>query len=73
LPASNLVSQSNSFALTMQNNIANATAGTDQTDMAAASTQLAASNVSAQLATIAANIANRSSASVLALFQQSHS
>jgi flagellin-like hook-associated protein FlgL len=71
--ASNLVNQSNSFDLTTQNNIANATAGTDQTDMDAASTQLAASNVSTQLATIAANIANRSSASVLALFQQSKS
>jgi flagellin len=69
----NLVGQANSAAVTKQDNIANGTAATDQTDMGAASTQLAASNVSAQLAILATSIANRSSASVLRLFQQNGS
>ncbi|MCW2317695.1 flagellin [Rhodoblastus acidophilus] len=66
----NLVGQAYNTNATSQIDLANATAGVDNADMAEESTQMSAQNVQQQLAVMAQGIANRSSANVLKLFQQ---
>jgi len=66
----NLVGQAYNTNATSQIDLANATAGVDNADMAEESTQMSAQNVQQQLAVLAQGIANRSSANVLKLFQQ---
>ncbi|MBB4200784.1 flagellin [Rhodoblastus sphagnicola] len=68
---SNMVDTANTSATTSQDNLANATAGMDNADMGAVAAQLSASQVQQQLSILAQGVANRSSANVLKLFQQS--